>query len=461
MKYELKAIFRNKITMVSIFIFIMMALIIFVGIEHDMVDKETLRKENKRQVEYELITAEKNVQDWEENWDYYMDTDATTEEKRKALETSRSYDEWRLEGLKKLLEIYGEKNWYTEENIEYLNAQQLLVDLMEMSMYSWEEEGYETPEVYFAEEIERYRDRLHLDELGFQLSDLADSPFFSRNDHQNAIPSYIEKRSELEMLFKMYDNTDSLIISSGKPYNYLHRLFSIYSYPEVIMGVIMILFSCFYCISCRSDESRRLQEMRPESRNKIAGHYYRSVLAAMGIVLLGFLLIPMVVLGIQNGWGGLASPMRIDPSNFMSWTPYEHNDMYSIIGISKAYSDYDGRMATFYELKTITLGKFLLCTLPIGILKMIFLTLTGFCIGYIGKRKGTTVLAGGIVAGVYIVSQFVKSGMKWNPFSVKSAWEVVEGGTNMTGLNAIVILVTANLLLICLIWIYNRKRDYC
>ena len=461
MKYELKAIFRNRLMMVSILIFVMTAMILFVGIEHDLVDHDTLRNENKRTCEYEMITLQRNVEDWEENWDYYMEAMGTTEEARTVLKALRAYDEYKLEDDEALLEIYDEENWWTDENNAYMHRAMLINWLADMAVTAWPEEGYETPEVYFAEEIEEFQDMLQLDELGFQLEDLTDSPFLSRNDHLEMVSTYLEKRNELEMLFKMYKSTDEMNNYTGKPYNFLYRVFRYYSYPQIIMGVILILFPCFYCVSCRNDESRRLQELRPEKRNRIAGHYYGSVLVAMGIVVVGFLLIPMIVLGIQNGWGGLTNPMRVDPANFTSWTPYEHNEMRSTAGISTAYGDFKNSCGRAYELKIITLGRFLLMTLPIALLQMVFLTLTGFCIGYIGKKKGAAIFAGVIAVGIYLASQFAGAGMKWNPFAVQSAWEIVEGGANMTALNAIVVLAVADLLLAGIIFIYNRKRDYC
>lgn len=461
MRYELKAIFRNRLMMVSILIFAMTAMILFVGIEHDLVDHETQRQDNKRACEYEMITLQRNVEDWEENWDYYMEAMGTTEEARAVLEASRAYDEYRLESCETLLEIYDEKDWESEENVTYMNRGQLIEYLADMAAAAWPEEGYETPEVYFAEEMKEFQDMLQLDELEFQLEDLTDSPFLSRNDHLNLVSTYLEKRDTLEMLFKLYEGTGSADSISGSPYSFLHRVFRYYSYPQIIMGVILILFPCFYCISCRNDESRRLQELRPEKRNRIAGHYYGSVLFAMGMVIVGFLLIPMIALGIQNGWGGLDSAMRVDPANFTSWTPYEHNELAVRVGLSTAYGDYINSYGRLYHLEIITLGRFLLMTLPIALLQMVFLILTGFCIGYIGKRKGVTIFAGVAAVGIYLASQFAGAGMKWNPFAVQSAWEIVEGGANMTGLNAIVVLAVANLLLAGIILVYNRKRDYC
>lgn len=465
MKYELKAIFRSKITMVCILILAMTGLMVFVGIVRDcMSEKEESRIENKRNIDYRLAGAEESVEDWEKNWDYYMNTFGVSEEAVKTLEAFKAYDEWRVAACSELSEFLENKDYDMTEWYMLAERFTLIESLAQMSMYSWEEKGYETPDVYFAKEMEKHSRILRLDELGFELSDLANSPFIDKANHELADPNYFSGRDTAESCFERLDYPDWVGMYAGTPYNYWVRLFSMYSYPEILIGVVMVLLACFYGIACRSEESRRLQELRPESRNKVAWHYYKSILVAVMLLLLGLLLIPAVALGCKNGWEGLLTPIRVDPANFTGWQPYEHNDTYMTYGISKVYSDfqyagYDVE-ATLYKMEKVALWKFLLCLMPMGILKMLFLTLAGFAVGYIGKRKGSTLLAGTAVAGFYIVSQFVKRGMKWNPFSVKSAWDVVAGGTNMTGLNAIVVLTAGILLLAISIVLYNRKRDY-
>ncbi|MBS6195823.1 MAG: hypothetical protein KH828_09615, partial [Clostridiales bacterium] len=91
--------------------------------------------------------------------------------------------------------------------------------------------------------------------------------------------------------------------------------------------------------------------------------------------------------------------------------------------------------------------------------KMVFLTLTGFTIGYLVKKPGKTVFLASVTATAYVAGQVIKTGMKWNPFAVKSGWDVAVGGCNTTWLNAMVVLGISIIALLILLYVRQGKRE--
>ena len=152
--------------------------------------------------------------------------------------------------------------------------------------------------------------------------------------------------------------------------------------------------------------------------------------------------------------------------NFTSMTT-EYNaapEAYGFRNLGKVYSDVcvDGEevYSTMYELKEIPLWKMLGYAGVLSVVKVLFLTLLGFSIGYLCQRNGIAVFLAVLTAGAYVMGQVTKKGMKWNPLAVKSSWDVAVGGCNTTWFNGMVILTGSVVLLgIVLLWFQKKRKQ--
>lgn len=319
-------------------------------------------------------------------------------------------------------------------------------------------------ETYFSEEFERHKEFLRLDELPFQLSLLADSPFMTPEQKEKNIPYYYQYRAASRTFLGHVEHERVITLFDASPWSYLQKVFSRYEYPVIIFGCIAILLPAFYMVECRRNRTLQLQQMIPRKQMGIVGHYYSSVL--IGVVLLLAAGIGLITLGmgIRYGWGGLETPTYVDPVNFTSMTT-EYNaapEAYGFRNLGKVYSDVciDGEDAyiTMYELKEIPLWKMLGYAGILSVAKILFLTLLGFSIGYLCQRNGIAVFLATLTAGAYVMGQVTKKGMKWNPLAVKSSWDVAVGGCNTTWFNGMVVLTVSIILLGIVLLCFQKKR---
>ena len=192
--------------------------------------------------------------------------------------------------------------------------------------------------------------------------------------------------------------------------------------------------------------------------------HYIELLVAISIILIVVIGIPVIAMGMTYGWGGLRTIMKVDPGNFNSFTPYEHFPEWVGDNLGIVYSDYHFFGNVTYmvmkEMRQMELWQFMLYAGGIAVLKVIFLTLLGFGIGYSFMRMSAVIAVSSIVCAGFIAGRFLETNTKWNPFSIQTAWNVTSGGTNMTWLNAVLVLVMAIVVLALLIRWINGKQDY-
>lgn len=470
MYYELKAIFHNKITLVCLFICILLGIQGFVNMEQ--VAASTDRESMMRILTENIMAVQEEIDSFEEFGDDFLQDFCDTQEKRNAYLNWQNYMIWLQDSYQEEYNLLKSGQKEDSKKYELVDERFGLIHLLcRMNLNCIEAEECIPAEKVFADQLEKHSDLLRLDELPFSLEKLVDyTTYFTetmQEDYKLWIPDYYEMKRRVEILFETIEYSDTIDIKTTSPYTLLVNLFSPPSNSGIIFGTIFLLFPTFYMVECRKNRSRQLQELRPQNRKNIAGYYYKNIVVAIVLLVICGVGIPMLIAGMRYGWEGLNTLMEVDAGNFNSWIPYEHYDRYQYWNLSPIYEDYQYRgiagsyLMTMSPMKKILLWQFLICVSIIAVLKVIFLSLTGFIIGYFGKKQGKTIFMAALVAAVYGISQFVEKGMRWNPFSVKSVWLVTTGGSNMTWLNAVVILVISIMALVVLLLKWNGKRDYC
>ena len=461
MRYELKAFFQSKVTLVSLFISILLGIQIVVLFLQSVNQRGWTYFQNY----FERLEAnqEEDIRVTEDQWDYTMSL-CTTEEKKQVFLNEYEYMKWIRDYSREIVD-YGNSEEYDPEIYHQMILRSDLINAL-ASCNTCASPDTECPDVetYFAEEFERHKEFLRLDELPFQLSLLADSPFMTPEQKEKNIPYYYQYRAASQTFLGHVEHEKVITVFDASPWSYLQKVFSRYEYSVIIFGCIAILLPAFYMVECRRNRTLQLQQMIPRKQMGIVGHYYSSVLVGVVLLLVAGIGLITLGMGIRYGWGGLETPTYVDPVNFTSMTT-EYNaapEAYGFRNLGKVYSDVciDGEEAyiTMYELKEIPLWKMLGYAGVLSVVKVLFLTLLGFSIGYLCQRNGIAVFLAALTAGAYVMGQVTKKGMKWNPLAVKSSWDVAVGGCNTTWFNGMVVLTVSIILLGIVLLCFQKKR---
>ena len=458
MRYELKAFFQSKVTLVSLFISILLGIQILVLFLQGV----NQRGWTYHQKYFERVEADQaeDIRVTEDQWDYTMSL-CTTEEKKQVFLNEYEYMKWIRDYSREIVD-YGNSEGYDPEIYHQMILRSDLINAL-ASCNTCASPDTECPDVetYFAEEFERHKEFLRLDELPFQLSLLADSPFMTPEQKEKNIPYYYQYRAASRTFLGHVEHEKVITVFDASPWSYLQKVFSRYEYSVIIFGCIAILLPAFYMVECRRNRTLQLQQMIPRKQMGIVGHYYSSVLVGVVLLLVAGIGLITLGMGIRYGWGGLETPTYVDPVNFTSMTT-EYNaapEAYGFRNLGKVYSDVcvDGEevYSTMYELKEIPLWKMLGYAGVLSVVKVLFLTLLGFSIGYLCQRNGIAVFLAALTAGAYVMGQGTKKG---NPLAVKSSWDVAVGGCNTTWLNGMVVLTVSIILLGIVLLCFQKKR---
>ena len=454
MRYEMKAFFQCKVTLVSLFISILLGIQILVLFLQGV----NQRGWTYHQKYFERVEADQaeDIRVTEDQWDYTMSL-CTTEEKKQVFLNEYEYMKWIRDYSREIVD-YGNSEGYDPEIYHQMILRSDLINaLASCNTCASPDTECSDVETYFSEEFERHKEFLRLDEL-------ADSPFMTPEQKEKNIPYYYQYRAASRTFLGHVEHERVITLFDASPWSYLQKVFSRYEYPVIIFGCIAILLPAFYMVECRRNRTLQLQQMIPRKQMGIVGHYYSSVLVGVVLLLAAGIGLITLGMGIRYGWGGLETPTYVDPVNFTSMTT-EYNaapEAYGFRNLGKVYSDVciDGEDAyiTMYELKEIPLWKMLGYAGILSVAKILFLTLLGFSIGYLCQRNGIAVFLAALTAGAYVMGQVTKKGMKWNPLAVKSSWDVAVGGCNTTWFNGMVVLTVSIILLGIVLLCFQKKR---
>lgn len=449
MHYEVKSIFRNKVTWIFILILLIVNLKTVLELE------EYQLKENKvRDTEYAAALSEAATQGEHTG----LSLRKLSPEEKLYYDNYLAYRDWDDSQKRKLIELYRQGK--DSEN-EELNLH-ILEGMAYMTQRADEENGRPAATKVFEKKLKEHKKIFNIEQLPFDLNQLEG---INGETKEVAEAVYTNERALLNYHFYLLDHNEKFL-GPGivHPLSFLSNQLSLTQLPTILTGCLLLLFTCYITTEERHNGSRQLLELVPRGRNHILWHYMKSLLVSGGTVLCAAFGIPFLLLGIRHGFQGFAYPMFVDPGGFTSFVPYAHEPIaWSFVGLSKVYGElyvkgYDGFISP--ALVIWPFWKFMLAALVVSVLKIIFLTLLGVMIGMFFKKKWIAIMLSVLTAGAYGVSQYMLAGLKWNPLSIKSGWDVTLGWTHMTWLNA-VLLLSLSILILAGISVYlKRKQDF-
>ncbi|BCN28836.1 hypothetical protein [Anaeromicropila herbilytica] len=446
MKYELKSIFKNKVTWIFIFILIILCLktVLFLEVNN-------FNNENAKDLAYQAAMQEATI--GLEKRGFYSQKHSANE--TKWFENMLAFDNWKVDTYRYISKCY-KKNKKSVEKEEFIFNLQTYICVFNLNADP--EKGHKAASVVFDKMLDQNESILKLKELPFNYEELVGNPYASEDDK-----AALYKSSKYSIEYNC-----TLLKNYGGPINinplwFLSNQLSFDQLPTVLIGVLIILFATSVMVESKKNRSIQLVELVPGKRVHIFTHYYLSIwISSIVIIGIGFG-IPLLILGLRHGIHGWNLPILVDPNGFLGLKPYVHTSDWGITGIGKAYG---GRKIEGYDsippstLVFWPVWKFMITAFIVSFLKIVFLNLVGCGIGLLAKRYRTALLISVCFAGIYGISQYVPANLKWNPFSIQSGWDTALGGTHVTWLNAVILLVVSIVIVSIAIIRWNNKRDY-
>ncbi len=448
MYFEIKSIFRNKVTWIFILILLIINLKTMLELE------EYQLKENKvRDTEYIAALSEAATQGERTG----LSSRKLTSEEKEYYDNYLSYRDWDNSQTRKLIELYRQDK-YSENDELKLN---IVEGMANMTQRADDKKGRPVATKVFEKEIIKYKETLNLVNLPFDLNRLEG---INNESKEVAEAVYANEKEIINYQFYLLDHkVKPLGPSMAHPLSFLSIQLSLHQLPTILSGCLLILFACYVTTEERYNGSRRLIELVPQGKNRILWHYIKSILVCSGIVLCATFGIPFLILGIRYSFQSFSYPMFVDPGGFTSFVPYNHEPVaWSFVGLSKVYGEiyvkgYNGLVSPALDIWPF--WRFALATLVVSVLKIIFLLYLGILAGMFVKKKWVAIMLSVMAAGAYGVCQFMPTGLKWNPLSIKSGWDVTLGWTHMTWLNAVLLLFLSILIITGISIFLKRKQD--
>lgn len=393
MKFELKAIFKNKLTWIFAFIIIVFAIKTVITLE-----TSEFEKNYAKDLEWEAALIESSLKGEQDSIKLLN----LSKEDDIFFNNEFAYKQWLIDSNRHFAECYrnnelSEKGWIIF---------QLKKSLCWLNLFSTPEKGYYPSTVIYKEFIDRNEKILKLRELPFDYEKLVDT-YISANfkyieEQKIAVYNSTKKDIEYYQYLLEHDGRD-VKSDTASPLSYLSNLFSFNQLFTIIIGVMILLFSASIMIESKKNRNIQLVELLPRNKSYIIIHYYRSIFISTFLILGVTIVIPMLLLAIRHGVYGWKLPILVDAKGFSTFTPYFHINSWTTIGLGKIYDAtpiYDGKWAVSSVPVFWPMWKFLIAASVVSLLKIMFLILVGFCIGLLGRKNWSTYLEAIVVAGI-------------------------------------------------------------
>ena len=284
MLYELKAILRNRITILCLFIFGILgvyAILCMYQYKEERKNPETL------QLQYQAMAdaSQQEVESMEKDLDHFLNVICDTEEERNVTLNEYEYIKWCQNEYQKLADYAGSDEFNPEQFLKQELRVSLIYRMCNMNICAFEDKGCLPAEVVFAEELEQYKDTFKLEELPFELSEFVDSPFVQYQQKIRNLPYYYMYKWCLESDLQQFFYSDGVSLSDTSPFSLFVWLFGEVKqgFGSLIYGSLLLLFPALYMAECNKNNSRQLHELLPKRREQITRGYYRNIIFVCGL----------------------------------------------------------------------------------------------------------------------------------------------------------------------------------
>lgn len=458
--YSVKAILKHRVSMVVFSILILINFFSMVGMmKNDLSNSLENKIREYRTDIYQSQVQLDNLSALDLSKTYYTDAEIGY------LKNFFSMNQWIIDGSRKELELL--------EAGEGINDAKLVHDLIrEMSLMDYvmdESAGHEYSLNVFAEEIERYADKLNITELPFDFKTLHLHPYI--NDYlssQQRDDNYQTSKKMVEYYFYLMDNDlPDIEIDTLSPWSYLMKQVGADSIVPFLTFPLAIIFAAVYLYDLKQKDSFKLLLTQGTDRSLVVFNQTLALSVSFIIIYLTSLLIPLIVLGIKCGWQGLTLPILTDTQGLFSFTMFEHLDYLNVFKLSTFPAKcYIHSLSSYYFIPDamvyIGLWKVLLISGGLAMLKFSAAVCIGSMCVFIARKNWQTFVVLSVFMIVYIISQSSTVGVlsQFNIFDLRSSLLIVQGCTHITTLHAICICLISLLTVSGISILFFRSNDY-
>lgn len=450
MRYQLKSIFRNRISLTVLVIIIILNLYTIINLEREayffkskMADKLEFSNIREKDVQVRSRAGTKAM---------YKDPEIL-----RLAENYEKFRDWSISNNERRIEIYRnlEPEKYSNEflTMDIVQAMSIMDSCADL------EEGRPLSNEVFKEDIIKLKLKGN---LPFNSDELM---LFEQPTKEDKHYIYNLGKTIATRLLNLYKTKEKRLEAyTASPWTFYVWKVGFEGFSVPILCTIFLVYTCAMVVEDRKSRSMQLIKVLPKKREHIFGYYYTSILFSVFIILIISFLIPILFMGIRHGFGGLRDLVLVDPKGFTSFSGYNHLDVWGTLGIGSyatpsAIKDYGGVLPST-QLVLYPLWKVMGLSMILTILKLLFLTLIGVGVGLCISNKTTAILVTSLVSVIYIVSQLYGADMVYNPLSIGSAWNITLGGMAFTWLRAVFVLITALMVGTTVIYTIINKQDF-
>lgn len=455
MRFQIKSIFKNKITWIVLLFLSAISAALLVSQEYRN-KGFTIQQEKEGMLLYwenEKI-AEKTNRKLHRS---YVRLLPDYEEKKELYANSiRSY------GC--LIELVEEKIALVEEvqgELPYdrIRELELLREAIIMDMRADPEKGRPCFEDVFPEQRELIQ-RLRSLPVDTKILYLARK--FSEMGEEVKEGAYNAQKKLLERAFYLEEKDLVKDLEKKGLMTYLTNIFSVSTGPSLILPPLILLFTAIMIREEKKNRSIHLFCQLPQGKKGLLKHYYLSLVQFFAILFFVAFAVPCLYLMLRYGSGELQDIMVVYKKGFTSFQGYEKLWSYNPLvypdggygyfeGVKFIPTVYDNTVGRGWvlplELEFIQAWKFLLLVGVLMLLKLSFYVLLGLAVSLPVRKRGLIYPGMLLAAGVTVFSYGLGRPDVWNPLEISGSWDTALGITNFTWLQAVCMLVVGNVVL--------------
>lgn len=459
MRFQIKSIFKNKITWIVLLFLSAISAALLVNQEYRYLN-------TKQQKEKRLLYSEElkiGIKSNRKSWLSYVKILPDYEERKEIYDNSvRVYDCFMGLIEEEIALVEGAQEELPFDRIREL---ELLWEAIVMDMRANPENGRAFFEDVFPEQrelIQRLRS-LPVDTKTIYLAMNA-----SETGEAEKEGAYNACKRSLERSFYLNRKGLEKILEKEGLIHYLSNIFSVSTAPSFILPPLILLFTAMIISEEKKNRSIQLLCQLPQGKRGMLKHYYLSMVQSFAILFLTAVAVPCLYLMLHYGSGELQDIMVVYKKGFSSFRAYEKLWSYNPLvypdggygyfqGVKFIPSVYDhsfGRgLVLPLELEFIQKWKFLFLVGVLMLLKLSFYVLLGLAVSLPVRKRGLIYPGMLLAAGVTVLSYASGRSDAWNPMEISGSWDTALGITNFTWLQAVCMLAVGNVVLY-----YSIKR---
>lgn len=463
MKYELRAIFRSKITFIFIFTTFFLGLVVSINLEAKANKDDNYEKYRK---ELQLMVAERKAD--VERANTYLKMDEFSNYEKKYIENSQIANIREVELAELALAELEQQGYKSKEFIKCYNNLYLLLNLVNVQRKFNSKSGNISVDIIFDEEIQKYEEELMLKQRGYKLYLEGNRPniFLQSGEREQNNREYNFSVQFLKLYLSSMGKGKIINTSTRSPYTYLYAISGMgdIDIAALAISILILFFPVSYLSNCRSNRSIHLVCLKPKKTYMKVIYYYLCVLIALFIILFVSNLLWIIFWGLRGSFTGMTQPIMVNKETYTNFIQgYKHlNDYWYTKGLSRIYADelfatkQGSIMVVTHVFDLIPIWKFLLLLIVLFLAKSSFLCAISVAIGIRCRNSISRLGCSVLVVLLYCLSQIKQWGSNWNIFAIKSTWGATLGNEGLSWITALTVYVlgTAFILIFSIICEY-------